>query len=883
VRARLAHPPAPGRSAAAWATDLFEGVVVAFWHEIASAETPGIALVAQGGFGRREMAPYSDIDLMVLHAGRPRLAQRAAELARQLLQGLFDAGLEVGQSVRTPRLACRMAGEDATILTSLLDARLLAGDEGVFADLSRLLAGRIRRGRRSIAAVIAARREERHRFGETVWLLEPNVKRSPGALRDIQLVRWLGLLGWGTGDFDTLAAAGGISREDMSVLRSAEDFLMDVRWSLHLAAGRPGDELTRDEQVRIAAERGIPSDGGLLAVERFMRGWFGHTRRVARVARRLEDRLVPSRRVSRRIDRMLSRPVDGLFRVGPGSVWVPLRHVPAVAADLTNILRLQSLSVSTARPVERETWDAVLDAVRPENLVFSDAARGEFLQLFEPPLGGAVRDPDPKVGPGRALRQLHDAALLERVVPAFGHATGLMQFNNYHKYTVDEHCIHAVEQACSFRSSADWLGEVWHDLRRRRPVLIALLLHDLGKGFPEDHSLVGASIAREMAARLGLPPDESAIIEWLVAKHLLMSHLAFRRNAADESLVVGLAREVGSPERLRMLTVLTASDLAAVGPGTWNRWKSDLLGDLFHHTLATLGGESPSAEADRRREQVLALAAREPAVAGLALEAPRALLRSAPPETVHEELVRLIGLRRAAIAESDRLDPSGQCPDDASPSDKAQEVFVTAEWQPETATIAVTVGTHEAVAPGVFHRVTGGIASLGLEILSADIHTFGKGFVLDRFSVRDPDFSGRPPDSRLAEIDCAVRRWLGSTHRPFFPPRWGGRGGPPATTLPPQVKIDNESSAETTILEVFAHDSPGLLSSIARQLFEEGLSVRSAKIGTYLDQVVDGFHVTDAGGNKISDPSVLEGIRERLERHVAADDLPAAGSGQAQR
>jgi [protein-PII] uridylyltransferase len=631
IRARLARPPAGGRAAATWASELFEQVVLDLWHGIAAAETAGIALVAQGGFGRREMAPYSDIDLCVLHAASPRLAKRAGEMARLLLQGLFDAGLEVGQSVRTPRLAGRMAAEDATVLTSLLDARLLAGDRGLFSDLTGRVARYVRRKRRPAAAVIAARREERHRFGQTVWLLEPNVKRSPGALRDIQLVRWLGIIGWGTGDLDTLAAAGGIRREDVAALRSAEDFLVDVRWALHLGAGRAADELTRDEQMRIAAERGIASDEGLLAVERFMRVWFGHTRRVARVARRLEDRLVPSRRVSRRIDRVLARPVDGLFCVGPGSVWVPKREIPAVAADLTRILRLQALSVSSGRPVDRETWDAVLDAVRPGGLAFDEPARAAFLHLFDSPPDSSRRDRDPKVGPARALRQLHDAGLLERVVPAFGHATGLMQFNNYHKYTVDEHCIHAVEQACLFGAGSDWLGDVWRDLRRRRAVLIALLLHDLGKGFPEDHSLVGARIARETTARLGLPSDEAAVVEWLVGKHLLMSHLAFRRNVADESLVVGLAREVGSPERLRMLTVLTASDLAAVGPGTWNRWKSDLLGELFHRTLAALGGESPSEEADRRRIAVLELAAADPPVAARAREAPRARQPKPPP------------------------------------------------------------------------------------------------------------------------------------------------------------------------------------------------------------------------------------------------------------
>ena len=389
---------------------------------------------------------------------------------------------------------------------------------------------------------------------------------------------------------------------------------------------------------------------------------------------------------------------------------------------------------------------------------------------------------------------------------------------------------------------------------RRRPLLLALLLHDIGKGRPGDHSEVGAVIARKVAADLGLPEDEAEIVELLVAQHLLMAHLAFRRNVGDPSLVVGFAREVGSPEVLRMLTILTVADVTAVGPGTWTGWKADLLSELYERTLACIDGESPSRPSDRRRAELEQLLAEDSAgepVLSLARRLTPSYLQATEPRQMVEELQRVVVL------------PPG-------------ELFVLTRWHAETKTVGVTFAARKPIVRGVFHRVTGALSSLRLAVLSADIHSFADEFVIDHFVAQDPDSDGEPPPDRIDDIVRAINEAIRHGQQPSFPAVYGEVVPPAALedTFPPRVQIDNASSETTTIIEVFAHDRAGLLYAVARAIYEAGLSVEAAKIGTYLDQVVDAFHVTEQDGTKIDDPGRRREIRTAIEAvlHGAAQD-----------
>lgn len=838
VRSRMAGELAadvPAATICARASDAFERIVVGLWDAVvaglpagdAAAIATGVSLVAHGGFGRRQMAPWSDIDVSIVH--RPEAAALVPSVARPFLQDLFDAGLDAGASVRTPAEARDLARRDASVHTALLDARHLAGEPAIAAALPRDILDEARRDPAATAARFSAAREaEMRRHGGTPALLEPNVKRSAGGLRDLQLLRWLGTVLHGMASPEALVERGVLAADDAGAIHAAEEFLLRVRIALHLAEGRAADDLTRPRQARLAASWGHASDGGLLAVERFMREYIGHTRRVMLA---LESVLPES---------------DGgdvvILDEGPCPRVVPRRPTgacppPGEPFDDAVVVRLVGDAARQGLPIDRGTWRAIRAGTRQQDP--GDDARAAFLAMFDHP-----------AGLGRALRLLHEVRLLERLVPPFRHARNLLQFNDYHKYTVDEHCILAVERVVGMADGGDWLAETWDHLTRRRPLLVALLLHDLGKGHPEDHSVLGARMARETATRLGLPPDEVDVIEFLVLEHLSMAQLAFRRDAGDDSLVLPFARRTGSPETLRMLSLLTAADVAAVGPDTWTRWKSDLLADVAFRTLACLDGETGSGVARRRREELRA------ALDGHPSDDPVRALADALPDsafvTVGAE--RLLGdLERIA-----RLTPEG--------------ILSVAEWRGTNGTVAVTVATRDHGARA-FHRATAALTAQRLTILAADVHPLGAGTVA-RFTVTDGDFDGEPPSERLAEIAAAIRAAWRADAPPVPARRWNPFA-PRVAPSPPRVVIDNESSARTTIVEVFARDAPGLLSDVARTLSEAGLSVRSARVATRLDQVVDAFHVTDAAGAKLTDAGRITALKTALERVVA----PLTGPG----
>jgi [protein-PII] uridylyltransferase len=830
-----------------------------------------VTVVAHGGYARGEMTPGSDVDLMLLHditevsdspsstAGITGPGDAFADAARRLLQDLFDAGLEVGQSVRTTGEAIQLASSDATIFSSLLEMRVLVGDESRCRKLVKRLRVMSQRSRRKMGRLLLeARREEARKYGETVYLLQPNVKRSVGGIRDIQLARWLAFL-----ESDRLPPLGpqplpegeslisvntgglwkgesrGLSDTDFEMLGLAMGFLRNLRVELHIQAGRGSDELTREEQVRLAEKRQFKADAGMLGVEHFMQVYFGYTREVEQVTRGLMQQAEGGRRLRSWTTGLFGNRVDSCFVVGPMAVAVLPSSLGEVASDMDRIVRFIELSMLYEVPVEPTNWTALRQLIAKENPPVTNQARQRFLGFFS-----AVSP----IGP--ALRRLHELRLLERLMPAFAHARGLLQFNNFHKYTVDEHCLLAVEKASELDVDVGWLGDVWRQVRRRRRILLlALLIHDLGKGYEGDHSEVGAGIAREVAALFQLDEAESEILEFLVLRHLLMAELAFRRNVDDDSLVLAFAREVGSPEVLRLLTVLTMADIAAVGPGVWNQWKAELLSDLYNRTLQFLDPDANDRGADLKRAEICNLVAhldKDHPLARLAAGLPRGYIRSSEPEHVVDNLTRLT-----------QLPEGGQ--------------YIAVQWQSETSTISVTVGLRASQVSGVFHRIAAGLASQRLEVLSADIHTLDDEYLIDYFRVVDRDFVGPAPESRLSEITQAVDSCL-QNEIPSIRRRWNPLASEmqAAAVSPPRVQVDNDSSVDATIIEVFAEDSDGLLLSLSKTLYEHQFSVRSAKISTYLDQIVDAFHVVDFAGAKVEDSKRLTTIRSALQDAAGA-------------
>ena len=697
-----------------------------------------------------------------------------------------------------------------------------------------------------ITRIDASRRKERRNYGDTVYLQKPNIKRSNGGLRDLQTVRWIGFARYGDPEPESLFRQGVLTREDFNVLRDAREFLLRLRNEMHFFAGRSQDVLDRDEQVRLAERLHYEGDRAVRPVERFMRDYFEHTSAVRYAATHFVASARTRSRVSTVFHSVLSRTVDdGCFRHGPFQVGATRLGLSRLPGNLNLVLRLLELSNLSAKRIDHNTWQTIrADMMARDAVDLTPQATERFLSLIS------------RLGPlGDNLRRLHELRVLEKLVPPLSHARNRVQFNDYHKYTVDEHSIRAVECATEFTSDPHALGDAYRGLKEKRTLHLALLLHDLGKGYPDDHSVVGARLAGETAQHLCLPDDEAEALEFLVLAHLRMSHLAQQKDLNDQKVIVDFAVEVESVERLQMLFVLTCADLAAVGPGVLNNWKRDLITELYLRTREHLAGgpDSPqfAQRLEARREELRGLMVKPEEKSwwdSQVEELPAGYLLSSHPAQMVDELVTLHRLSSA-------------------------EVATWSSYDPQTETVQFTVGAHEGIAPGIFHRLTGVLTSCGVRILRAEIHTFADHLVLDRFDVQEQDYQQEPPAERLREIEeklqCALTE--PTDQPPVFRRVWQDRKSLNSVIahLPTQVRFDNSTSDEYTLVTVFAYDRLGLLYAISRALHKADLSVSVAKIGTHLDQVVDVFQVTDRAGKKITETRVQQEIQAALFTAIA--------------
>ncbi len=832
--------------------EMFEAVLLSFPAPVRETIRQQVAIVAVGGTGRGELAPYSDVDLLFLHARN--CAVCLPECISQVVRDCWDAGIKLGHSVRTVRDALASARVDPQFTTALVESRLLWGSDRLFQTLTARFRRQIGRGRfpNFYHAVVAARQAERLQFGETVSQLEPDVKRSPGGLRDIQLIRWIGFGRYGTPDIDLLRLQGALSREDEQALVEAQEFITRIRVDLHFSAGKAQEVLTREEQLRLADLHGIPPTAGQRPVERFMQTYFRHSTAVADVAARFVERQRPISLASRLWKFVRSHRSNQIFLVSADEIDVVPRYRGRLVATLESQLHLFELAAQYSVRLAPGLVELVRQTAPHLSRTVSPEASRLFLSILRST--GQV---------GRQLRELYRTGLLEVVLPEMSHVRCLLQFNQYHAYTVDEHSIRAVEAAERFEGDSGALGTAYRSIKHRELLHLALLLHDLGKGYERDHSDVGRDIAATVAARLGLSPQQTEMLIFLVHKHLMMAHLAFRRDLSDTQMLVRFSRDVGSPESLRMLLLLTASDMTAVGPGTWTDWKAELLTELFEGALQILSGAPPKfRQAERMRQisgQVRRLLEQSPADLlewhDDELESlPLHYLIATPPDQIVRDLV---AVRRLA-------------PD---------EFVVQGKYEPATRTVEYRIITHDAVGSGLFHKITGVLAAKGLEILSANISTTSQGIVIDSFRVHDADHAGDIPEFRMREVETAVREVLrGRTtvellfdrHRRFqlAEPLHACRG-------PTRVVIDNDSSERFTVIDVFTDDRRGLLYAMASTLLELELSVSLAKISTHVDQVLDVFYVTDREGNKLQDGDRLQKVQSALQSRI--EDFERSG------
>jgi len=851
---RLHQSGAPGIQVSLSLTDLIDDVVLdVFQTALAEADDGDleslVALVAHGGYGRRDVAPFSDVDLMLLYAQEAE--RRVRPLAQRLVQNICDTGLRLGFSLREPKEACSLALSDATIFTSVAESRCLAGSMDLFAKfMKRLRQTATRHSRTLISGIERARLDERMKYGETVFLLTPNVKRSRGGLRDIQLVRWIGFARYGETDLPSLDKLDAIGSDDRQQLLEAHDFLLRLRNELHFHSGKSRDVLDGDEQLRLAELYGCTGDEGLMPVEQFMREYYRHTSNVRYSSAHFVATAKMRKGLPVLLNAVASHNVEGDFRVGPAGIGATRRGFQKLAGDVGEVLRLMDLANLYDKRIDHRTWQAIRDDMSQlTHVEITPEVSKRFLSLLSQP--GRLGD---------LLRRLHELGVLEKIVKGMSHARWLMQFNAYHKYTVDEHSLRAVEETTEFLEAKGPLGDAYRGVKNKRVLHLGALIHDLGKGHAEDHCKLGARLAEETAGRLELSNRERESLCFLVRNHLMLSQLARFRDVDDPDVIVDTAVQVGSPELLQMLYILTCADLAAVGPGVLTQWRLELLTQLYLNVRGQLTGETPVGsrqDCEAMRDELCAILASQGEDEWWARQVdalPPAYVARVPTERLADELGRMRELsRRDAVA--------------------------WGRYLRDTGTVEYTIGTYEDITPGIFHRLTGALTSKRLEILSAEIHTLADALVLDRFYVQDRDFQGEPPETRLTDVCKSLTSALKhpSDEPPKFPRIWGSEPTSVQGSMPDQpvrVRVDNSTSERFTILDIFALDRMGLLYTITRSLFELGLSVHMAKVGGYVDQVVDVFYVTDSDGNKILDDGRLEEIRTRLlERITQFEDI----------
>ena len=847
---------AGGMETLAAMTDLVDGLIVARYREairhggekLANAGLRQCCVMALGGYGRRELAPYSDIDLMFLF--QPGSEEAAKSLVRAVLHPLWDCGFQVGHSVRTIADCIELAGSDSTVKTSMMESRFLAGSADLFEKFhSRYVRKVVSKGTDwFLDQKLEERRREYEKFGETVYLLEPNVKKSKGGLRDLHLLQWAGIARFQAPTIRELSDRGILSRADSVALTDAREFLWRVRTLLHVHAGMAQEILSFDEQVWLAEHFGFRDQPHLLAVEQFMQQYYQHTMGLHERCMRFIERCrsVP---LWQRITRLWPAPrVDHDFVVRRGILTVAEERHAKVLESPASLLRLFDLARSqrlTIAPPLLEDIHRQVETV-PAEAFHTPEVSHTFLKIMSGP------------GPAYTLGAMHRAHLLEKLVPAMARVRGLMQFNQYHKYTVDEHSLLAVERAEAVAEDPGVLGDVYRSIKRKDILHLAVLMHDLGKGQEEDHSDVGQRLAEEVAVRLGFDEQETRTLSFLVHRHLVMAHTAFRRDPNDVKVVLPFAREVGTPEVLKKLLVLTAADIAAVGPGVLTKWKESLLVELYARTMAEVSGERDAQGATDRLVQVADEVCRESALAGVE-GADRAWveaqLKLFPERYLYGTSAARIAGHLAAVK---RL--------------HLGEVVVDAGFNPELGTCEYAVVTHNDLTPGIFSKIAGVMAGSGLQILDAQILTRTDGTVVDTFHVTDPDYQGEPPADRRKIVGERIAAVLKGWDHVDDVLRRGARLNmtKPLPKAPEaiEVRIDNETSDGFTIIDVFADDRQGLLYVITNAIFQLGLSIHAARISTRLDQVADVFYVTDLRGKKLEDHHQLERVRAGVETAI---------------
>ena len=791
-----------------------------------------VSIAGLGGTGRGEMAPYSDLDLMFLvpERGSPWCEQ----VIETLLYMLWDLKLKVGQSVRTPNQMIAAAKEDMTVRTALLEARWVWGDEELHDEAMARFRSEIVAGtaRDYVAAKLAERDARHQRMGDSRYVVEPNVKDGKGGLRDLHTLYWIGQYVFGVERPAELVDKALFSAAEYRRFERAERFFWSVRCHLHLISGRAEERLGFDMQRQIAEAMRYADRPGKSAVERFMQFYFLNARAVgdltglflAQLDQQMGDK---GRRFALPTFKRRPKHLHG-FTIDRGRLSIP--NDGWFSDDPSRLIELFMLAAREGMEIHPNAMRA---ATRDSRLVDqvreNPRANSLFLDLL------TARDK-----PDVALRWMNETGVFGRFVPDFGRVVAQMQFDMYHHYTVDEHSIRAI--GLLSRIERGELAEdhplstaLFKQIESRRVLYVAVLLHDIAKGRGGDHSVLGADVAMNLCPRFGLDEAETETVAWLVRYHLLLSNTAFRRDLADPKTVEDFVHTVQSPERLRLLLMLTVVDIRAVGPGTWNDWKRQLLRTLFDAAEERLRlghkqrGRHEQVEA-RQQQLAGSLPWKASAIRAHARRLPDSYWLAEPPEWQHANALQV------AAAEAHF--------GDAEPS-----VVTT----PDPVSGMTRVSVFAPDRPGLFFRIAAALSGAGASIVDARIHTTRDGMALDNLLVTDSRGKAYE-DSRLRKrLATAVEKALRADAEPSLPAMDKLPSRQQVFRVAPRVLVSDKASSRTTVVEVNARDRPGLLARLAHVIHDAGHELHSAHIATYGERAVDVFYLTGTDGKKLSE------------------------------
>jgi [protein-PII] uridylyltransferase len=793
----------------------------------------GCAVVAIGGYGRGELAPYSDLDLLFLHPNHRAL--QARQLVEQILRLLWDTGLTIGHSFRGVSDCVTATRSDPHLQTALVNTRLLIGSEATYESLLEALEKNRRKRTRALIATIGHERDTRYaKFGATVCLQEPNIKESAGGLRDLHTALWAGYARYGCGTLEKLRARELITEAERKGAARAADFFWRVRFAAHLSTGRKTEHLALDLQTAVAREFGYESGAYLLASEKFMRDYYKHAQELHLFSETMLARAsqpdAPVSRWSMRRNRSLADPLS----ISGGEVQLE-SEVPLFSGNPMLFFDAFALAQAADVPLSHPLRESMRQSLPAVDRTFraSAAASAAFSKLLRRRGRG-----------GFVLRLMHEVGFLARFMPEFGRISLLIQHDLYHHYTVDEHTLKAVEALDELHASQDkqraHLRIIFDEVEDPSLLYLSILLHDIGKGRGRGHIPRGGKIAERVCKRLGLVRDDAAKVVLMVKLHVAMAHLAQRRDLNEPQVASDFAAELGTLDALNQLLLLTYADLNAVGPGVWSEWKGTLLWELYRRARTLLTGtEAPPDESEktaRFKDQVanslegsLPLSAVQRHVALL----PDRYLRVTRPQAAAIHLHLIQELR--------------------------SDTFARRWVRHGRESTELTVCTRDR--HGLFADIAGTLAAHGIEILSAELNTREDGIALDVFMLREASTQHAIDMQRYAAIERALRKAIaGESDIAALVERWRTKNAPRKRKIIspagrrhlPQIACDNSASQSSTLVEVHAIDEPGLAYRIASALATLGLDIVCARIATEKSDALDVFYVTDGNGDQLS-------------------------------